>query len=284
MFSCVGFAAEDPTKPLVPYTFERRDPGPNDVAIEILYCGVCHSDLHTARNEWPDTLYPCVPGHEIVGRVTAVGDRGDALQGRRPRRGRLPGRFLPHLPELPRGARAVLRERLHRHLQRPATRARRPHLRRLFRATSWSTESFVLRVPDNLDLAAAAPLLCAGITTYSPLRHWKVGAGQEGRRRRPRRARPHGRQARPCHGRARRRCSPPRRARSPTARASAPTRSCCRPTRRRWRRARRRFDLIIDTVAAPHDINPYLDLLEARRHAGAGRRAGQAAAGQRRSA
>lgn len=74
MFTCTGYAAASAEAPLAPFTFERRDLGANDVEIEIVYCGVCHSDLHQARNEWQNTLYPCVPGHEIVGRVTRVGD------------------------------------------------------------------------------------------------------------------------------------------------------------------------------------------------------------------
>ncbi len=74
MFQCIGYASQSATAPLQPFTFERRDPGTRDVEIEILYCGVCHSDLHQARNEWQNTIYPCVPGHEIVGRVTRVGD------------------------------------------------------------------------------------------------------------------------------------------------------------------------------------------------------------------
>ena len=74
MSNAIGYAAQDPSTPLAPYSFTRRDVGPNDVKIDILYCGVCHSDLHTARNEWNNTLYPSVPGHEIVGRVTAVGE------------------------------------------------------------------------------------------------------------------------------------------------------------------------------------------------------------------
>ena len=74
MLPSKGYAAQSATTPLAPFAFERRDPGPADVQIEILYCSVCHSDLHTARSEWPGTVYPCVPGHEILGTVTAVGD------------------------------------------------------------------------------------------------------------------------------------------------------------------------------------------------------------------
>ena len=92
-----AYAAQGASTPLAPFSLSRRDPGPKDVAIEILYCGVCHSDLHTARNEWKNTTYPCVPGHEIVGRVTKVGGEVKKIQGRRPRRHRLHGRFV-HAP------------------------------------------------------------------------------------------------------------------------------------------------------------------------------------------
>ena len=91
-FKTAGYAANSATSPLAPFSFERRDPGPQDVQIEILYCGVCHSDLHTARNEWTNTTYPVVPGHEIVGRVSKVGSRGQEIQSGRPRRRRLHGR------------------------------------------------------------------------------------------------------------------------------------------------------------------------------------------------
>ncbi len=87
-----AYAAQSPTTPLAPFTIERREPGPKDVAIDILYCGVCHSDLHTVRGEWPGTLYPSIPGHEIVGRVTKVGTDVSKAQGRRYRRRRLHGR------------------------------------------------------------------------------------------------------------------------------------------------------------------------------------------------
>src|SRR5205807_891455 len=111
MYSTKGYAAKSKSSPLAPFSFDRRDPGASDVQIDILFCGVCHSDLHTARGEWGGTKYPCVPGHEIVGRVVKVGrDVKKFREG---------------------------------------------------------------------ELAAAAPLLCAGITTYSPLRHWKIGQGHK---------------------------------------------------------------------------------------------------------
>ena len=98
---------------------------PNDVQIDILFCGVCHSDLHTARNEWGGTTYPCVPGHEIVGRVVASRQRRERFQGRRSRRGRLHGRLLPQVRELSRRLRAILRRSPHFHLQQPGQTHRR---------------------------------------------------------------------------------------------------------------------------------------------------------------
>ena len=147
-------------------------------------------------------MYPCVPGHEIVGRVAAVGAQVTQVQGRRPGRRRLHGRLLPHCDPCGEGLEQYCENGITGTYNGPE------------QGTGANTyggysdkivvrEEFVLRVPEGLDLAAAAPLLCAGITTYSPLRHWKVGPGQEGRRRRPGRPRPHGGEARPRHGRAR---------------------------------------------------------------------------------
>src|SRR5438270_10909416 len=98
MFATKGYATHGADQPLKPFSFERRDPTPRDVQIEILFCGICHSDLHIARNEFGGTTYPCVPGHEIVGRVVKVGR--EAKKFKEGDRGRLPGRHLPELPEL----------------------------------------------------------------------------------------------------------------------------------------------------------------------------------------
>jgi uncharacterized zinc-type alcohol dehydrogenase-like protein len=177
MFTCTGYAAEAATAPLAPFTFERRDPGLTDVRIDILYCGVCHSDLHQARNEWQNTLYPCLPGHEIVGRVTAVGDAvtrfavGD-LAG--------VGCMVDSCREC-----ASCQEGLEQYCERGFVgtyngedRHSGGHTFGGYSRAVVVDQAFVLKVPENLDLAAVAPLLCAGITTYSPLRHWKVGPGQ----------------------------------------------------------------------------------------------------------
>jgi alcohol dehydrogenase (NADP+) len=173
-----AYAAQSATTPLAPFTFERRKPTARDVAIDILYCGVCHSDLHTARNEWGGTTYPAVPGHEIVGRVTKVGPGvsrfkvGDVAAV---------GCLVDSCRTCP-----SCRQGFEQFCDTGFTMTYNSPDQKLGGATLGGysqsivvTEDFVLKVPANLDLAAAAPLLCAGITTYSPLRHWKVGPGQK---------------------------------------------------------------------------------------------------------
>ncbi|NVO13392.1 MAG: NAD(P)-dependent alcohol dehydrogenase [Rhodoplanes sp.] len=178
MFTCTGYAAEAADKRLTPFTFERRDPGPTDVAIEILFCGVCHSDLHTARGEWGNSLYPCVPGHEIVGRVTAVGGKvsrfkvGDVAAV---------GCMVDSCRTCP-----SCKAGLEQYCDNGFTATYNSEDKKSGGHTFGGYAShivvdhdFVLKVPTNLDLAAAAPLLCAGITTWSPLRHWKAGPGKK---------------------------------------------------------------------------------------------------------
>lgn len=163
--------------PLHQMHIDRRKPTAQDVEIEILYCGVCHSDLHTARNEWHGTKYPCVPGHEIVGKVVRVG---------------------AHVKKFKVGDHAAVgclvdscrecqycNEGLEQFCEPGSTGTYNSPDKYLGTQTYGGysesivvDEAFVLRIPENLDLAATAPLLCAGITTYSPLRHWKVGPGQ----------------------------------------------------------------------------------------------------------
>ena len=177
MIKTLGYAAHGATAPLDLFHFERREPGPRDVQIEILYCGVCHSDLHTARNEWHNTIYPVVPGHEIVGRVTQVGGEvatfkpGD-LAG--------VGCLVDSCGTCP-----DCREGLEQYCPTFTLtyNSPDPHTGKMtyggYSNRIVVDERFVLRVSEKLDLAAVAPLLCAGITTYSPLRHWKVGQGQK---------------------------------------------------------------------------------------------------------
>jgi alcohol dehydrogenase (NADP+) len=178
MTPTVGYAALEATTPLAPFRFERRDPGPTDVQLDILFCGVCHSDLHTARNEWGGTSYPCVPGHEIVGRVTRVGN-----QVKKFRAGDMVG--VGCLVDSCRTCPSCT-DGLEQYCDQFVLTYNSPdrHLPGKMTYGGYSTsivadEAFVLRIPDRLDPAAAAPLLCAGITTYSPLRHWNVSKGQK---------------------------------------------------------------------------------------------------------
>jgi alcohol dehydrogenase (NADP+) len=173
-----GYATHSSTSPLQPFSFERRDPGPTDVQIDVLYCGVCHSDLHTARNEWTNTTYPVVPGHEIVGRVAKVGSQVKKFKA-----GDLAavGCMVDSDRTCP-----SCKAGLEQFCESGATftyNSEDKHLGGMtyggYSKTMVVDEAFVLRPPANLDPAATAPLLCAGITTYSPLRHWKVGKGQK---------------------------------------------------------------------------------------------------------
>ncbi|MBO9714175.1 NAD(P)-dependent alcohol dehydrogenase [Sphingomonas sp.] len=175
-----AYAAQSATTPFAPFSFERRDLLPDDVAIDILYCGVCHSDLHTARSEWEGTQFPCVPGHEIVGRVTAVGRNvtGFAV-------GDLAGvgcmvDSCGHCPSC-----AVSEEQYCETTGFVGTYNGPDSVLGGYTFGGYSShivvkESFVLRIRhDEADLAGVAPLLCAGITTYSPLKHWGAGPGKK---------------------------------------------------------------------------------------------------------
>jgi uncharacterized zinc-type alcohol dehydrogenase-like protein len=172
-----GFAAESPTTPLAPFSFVRRVPGPRDVQIEILFCGVCHSDLHQARDEWAGSVFPIVPGHEILGRVAAVG--GEVTRFKQGDTAAV-GCMVDSCRTC-----AECCEGLEQLCQNTITftyNSPDPVLGGMtFGGYSDSVvvdQDFVLRAADTLDPAGAAPLLCAGITTWSPLRHWKVGPGQ----------------------------------------------------------------------------------------------------------
>ncbi len=179
-YSVKAYSAASATSPLVSSQIPRREPTDRDVQIEILFCGVCHSDLHYARDEWHSfmpTIYPCVPGHEIVGRVTKVGSAVTKFKA-----GDLAavGCMVDADPTCPH-CRAGLEQfsptmvmtygSMDKHLGLPTYGG--------YSEGIVVDEHFVLRVPTNLDPAAVAPLLCAGITTYSPLRHWKVGPGKK---------------------------------------------------------------------------------------------------------
>lgn len=177
-----AFAAQSSLSPLVPFDIKRREPGPHDVEFDILYCGVCHSDLHTVRNEWSawPTVYPCVPGHEIVGKVTKVGNKVTSFK---PGELAAVGCMVDSC-----GKCASCREHLEQYCDNYQTvftyNSNDPHGTAPTTYGGYSdkivvNEKFVLKVSPKLNLAATAPLLCAGITLYSPLRHWKAGPGKK---------------------------------------------------------------------------------------------------------
>ena len=170
----LGYAAHSATTPLVPFQFQRRDSRRNDVAIEIHYCGVCHSDLHQAKNDWGNSLFPMVPGHEIVGKVIGIGPdvtkfkigdtvgvgcMVDSCQSCTP--------CTHDLEQYCENGHTLTYNDVDRHDQSPSFGG--------YSEQIVVSDKFVLKVPENLDLKAVGPLLCAGITTWSPLRHWKVG-------------------------------------------------------------------------------------------------------------
>lgn len=173
-----AYAAQKADLPLGPFNLERRAVGETDVQIEILFCGVCHSDIHTVRNEWGATIYPIVPGHEIVGKVTQVGAKvtkykiGDTVGV---------GCFVDSC-----GHCHNCNDDLEQYCLNGNTQTYNSKSQDKKSITSGGysthivvTEKFVLKVSDKLDLAAVAPLLCAGITTYSPLKHWNVKKGDK---------------------------------------------------------------------------------------------------------
>ena len=178
MMNAKAYSAVSTTSPLSFATIPRRDPGPTDVHIQILFCGVCHSDLHIARNEWAGTTYPCVPGHEIVGRVVKVG-----AQVKKYKEGDLAA--VGCMVDSCRTCENC-RDGLEQFCEKGTIFTYNSPDKHLGGMTYGGysdnvvvDESFVLSVPKNLDLAATAPLLCAGITTYSPLRFHKVSKGQK---------------------------------------------------------------------------------------------------------
>ncbi|ODT14537.1 MAG: hydroxyacid dehydrogenase [Kaistia sp. SCN 65-12] len=255
----LGYAAQSATTDLEPYRFERRDPRANDVTIDILYCGVCHSDVHSARNDWGGATYPMVPGHEIIGRVASVGTAvtrfkpGDAVGV---------GCMVDSCQQCfscDSGDEQYCEHRatytynaIDRHDGMPTQGG--------YSERIVVSDRFVLKLPDGLDLAGAAPLLCAGITTWSPLRHWKVGAGS--------RVAVIGlgglghmglklAKALGAHVTLFTR-SPGKEA---DARRLGADEIILSTDDAQMATAERRFDLIIDTVPYVHDLNPYLPTL-----------------------
>jgi uncharacterized zinc-type alcohol dehydrogenase-like protein len=175
-----AYSASSATSPLAPTVIARRDPTESDVQIEILFCGICHSDLHMARNEWSSviqTVYPCVPGHEIVGRVTAVGSAVTNFSvGDLAAVGCLVGSDRT-CPACNTGLEQFCPNQVWTYGGRDKQSCGVTYGG--YSESIVVDEHFVLHLPSNLDLAAAAPLLCAGITTYSPMRHWNVTAGKK---------------------------------------------------------------------------------------------------------
>jgi uncharacterized zinc-type alcohol dehydrogenase-like protein len=255
-----GTSAAD--QPLGPMTIERREPGPHDVEIEILFCGVCHSDIHQARGEWGGELFPMVPGHEIVGRVTRVGSQAAKL-----RVGELAG-----VGCIVSSCRAChpCETGLEQHCEQGA--ALTYNGTEMDRKTptygGYSTsivvdERYVVRIPEGLDPAAAAPLLCAGITTYSPLKEWRVKAGDRvgvvglgglG------------------HMAVKLAASmgaevvvlSTSKSKEADARRLGASELAVTKDPATFQRLARSLDLIVDTVSAPHEYAPYLKLLRAR--------------------
>ena len=259
MLPTKGYATHAAHEPLKPFSFERREPGAMDVQIEILFCGVCHSDLHIARNEWDGTTYPCVPGHEIVGRVTKVGrnvkkfKEGDlAAVG-----------CMVDSDRVCENCRADLEQFCEKLIL--TYNSKDPHTGNMtyggYSNSIVVDQDFVLRVSDKLDPAAAAPLLCAGITTYSPLRKWKVGKGQRV-----------GVVGLGGLGHMALKfasafgadvtlftTSP---GKSDDAKRLGASEVVISKDEDAMEKQQKRFDFIIDTVSAPHDLNAYLALLK----------------------
>lgn len=172
-----AYAAPSATEPLVPTTFERRDVGPRDVLIDIKYCGICHSDIHTVRGEWGGIEYPLAPGHEIAGIVTEVGSEVTRhAVGDRVGVGCMVNSCRECVNCLKGEEQYCVQGNIgtYNATDRDGTTTQGGYTSAVV-----VDEDFVLRIPEGVDLAAAAPLLCAGITTYSPLRHWGVGEGKK---------------------------------------------------------------------------------------------------------
>jgi alcohol dehydrogenase (NADP+) len=259
MLKTSAYAAAAAGKPLAPFTFEHRDPGPRDVLIDILYCGVCHSDIHQVRDEWGGSIFPMVPGHEIVGRVKQVGPQvakfkvGDIAAV---------GCMVDSCREC---------DPCHRHLEQFCEKGvaytyngteldRRTPTYGGYSSQIVVTEHFALKVPAGLDPAGAAPLLCAGITTYSPLRQWNckkgdrvgvVGLGGLGHMA-VKFAAAMGAEVTMLSTSASKEAD----ARRLGAQGFALTKD-----EATFRKLANRFDLIIDTISAPHDYNKYLRML-----------------------
>jgi uncharacterized zinc-type alcohol dehydrogenase-like protein len=259
MSTVKAYAATSAVSPLAPFQLERRAVGPKDVQIDIAYCGICHSDIHQVRDEWGRSMYPMVPGHEIVGRVSAVGAEVTAF-----RPGDLAG--VGCMVDSCRTCPSCQRQ-LQQFCQKGcAWSYNSTEMDRTtptfggYAASVVVDEAFTLRIPAALDLAAAAPLLCAGITTYSPLRHWQtkagdkvgvVGLGGLGHMA-VKLAAAMGAEVTMLS------TTPSKEA---DARQLGAQHFGLTSDEATFKRLAGRFDLILDTISAPHDYNKYLGLL-----------------------
>ena len=255
-----AYAALSPTTPLVPFEVDRRAPGPEDVVIDLTWCGVCHSDVHQARDEWGGSLFPMVPGHEMIGRVSRVGAAvktfavGDlAGVGCMVDSCRTCDACQDDLEQFCRKGAAFSYNGTEMDRKTPTFGG--------YSGQVVVTESFALRISPKLDVAGAAPLLCAGITTWSPLRHWKAGPGQRvgvvglG-----------GLGHMAVKLAASLGCEvtmlSTSKAKEPDARRLGATEFGLTSEKATFKRLAGRFDLILDTISAPHDYNAYLGLLK----------------------
>jgi len=254
-----AYAAPSARSPLAPWSFERREPGEQDVVLDVLFCGVCHSDLHQVRDEWGGAIFPMVPGHEIVGRVTRVGAK---VAGFKP--GDLAG--VGCMVDSCRTCEPC-RKDLQQFCQKGA--AFTYNSTELDRKTPTyggysrqyvCDQAFVLRIAPSLDPAGAAPLLCAGITTWSPLRHWKVGKGSRvgvvglgglG----------HMAVKLAAALGAEVTMLSTSKAKEADARRLGAHEFGLTSEKATFRRLAGRFDLIVDTISAPHDYNAYLGMV-----------------------
>jgi alcohol dehydrogenase (NADP+) len=256
----IGYAAHSANGALARFAFDRRAPRANDVAMEILYCGVCHSDLHMARNDWKRSVYPLVPGHEIIGRVIEVGAEVTRFKpGDRVAVGCMVDSCL-ECDQCRKGEEQFCRAGMTLTYNSP-DRITKENTYGGYSKHVVVRQEFVLRVPDALDLARAAPLLCAGITTYSPLREWNVGPGSRvgviglgglGHMA-VKLANGLGAEVAVISRSA---------AKSADAIALGADRLLVSADAAAMEKARSSFDLIVDTVPAKHDLTPYLPLLD----------------------